>query len=457
MNKIEMPPRGNEELPRALGLFDATLMVMGGIVGAGIFFTTQGMAISTPSVFWILVAWGLGGLIALAGAVVFAELGGLLPHAGGQYVFLREALGRFPAFLFGWMLFAVITSGALAVVAGVCVDHLAVLLDVQLSDLGRKAVGAALLALTTLVNIRGVRLGATVHNVVMLSKIAAISLIVVFGISHFFSGEAPVQSPPTSSFGIGGFAAAMLAVAFSYGGWQNVCAIAGEVRNPQKTIPLAILLGTVFVCILYLSVNWSYLSTLGVEGVASSKTFAADTAHRVVGPWGRSLIAAFIVISTVGILQALLLMIPRIYYAMARDGLFFKTASILHPRFRTPWVAITALGSWSIVLVVVGKAGWLLDSVVFADWVFFFLCGVAYFVLRKRRPNDERPFKAVGHPWIPGFFLLASAGLVIGSIIGAHSKDQIETVLYGVGFIALGSACYPVWRSLTKERSCAGS
>ncbi len=447
---------GGGGLRRVLGPFDATMMVMGCIIGAGIFRTPMHVAEGMGSAGGILGLWLLGGVLAMCGAFVFAELAGMLPQAGGQYVFLREAYGRFVAFLFGWLLLAAINSGAIAFIATVFADHLDALLagldpGLALSGTARRAVAIAVVVGLTVVNALGVRLGATLQNAAMVAKLAGLLVVVALGaaVAAGLADAAEVEStaaPPAFSWH--GLGAGVLAVVFSYGGWQNVAAVASEVRDPARTLPRAILLGTTGVILLYVALNAALLAVLGPAGLAATATPAAEAAGRVVAG-GEELVAGLVVLSTFAIAQVLLLVTPRIYYAMARDGVFLRAAGYVSPRRGTPVVAIALQGGMAIVHLSTGSALDLLQMTVIFDWVFFALSGVALFVLRRRRPDAARPYRALGYPWLPGVFVLVAVTIVVQSLFTA----QAVAVLRSGGVLAVGLVLYAHW---TRRARAAG-
>jgi APA family basic amino acid/polyamine antiporter len=440
-------------LEPVLGRFDVTMFVMGSIVGAGIFNRPSEIASAMGSTTGVLSLWALGGVFAFTGAIVFAELGGMLPHAGGQYVFVREAYGRFAAFLFGWVLLTGISSSALAFVAGVFADHVAVLagklgLASELDARARQVIAIALIALVTLLNARGVRLAAAVQNVSMLAKIVGISAIIALGA---FVGlgwldsrvAASAAATPLRAWTWGGAGGALLSVAFTYGGWQNVTAAASEVKQPERTLPQGILLGTLGVIALYLGFNGALIEILGLSGVAATSTPTVDAANAVL-PGGGVFVAVLVVISTFAFVQGLCVLAPRIYYAMARDGVFFAAAARVHPRWKTPALAIALQGLVAILHVALAGAqlGALVDVCILCDSVFFTSCGVALFVLRRKQPDAPRPYRALGYPWLPALFVLVCAGNVAQGI--ANAKPG--AALAGALVFAVGIALYWFWR-----------
>ena len=454
MNRAFNP--GSPTLPsagylRVLTRFDATMLVIGSIIGAGVFFTPNDIAQVAQDRTTMTAVWLIGGLIALTGSLTYAELGGMFPRAGGVYVFLREAFGGLPAFLYGWALILVIAPGALAIVAGFFATNLRTLLTVLPGWADTPLALAAIVSLT-LVNIRGVRQGSTVQNVVTLAKLVPLLLLIVGGL--LYAGEPrlpadPQTVPAPSHAGLAALLFAMMPVMFSYGGWQNGTYVAGEMKRPQRDLPMAVIGGTLVVIVCYVLVNFAYLRILSPGAIAGSRGFAALAAEAALGRAGGVVVAAGIVVSTFGICAAILLTNPRVAQAVGEDGLFFRGFGRLHPRFRTPWWAIGVLGGWACLLLLVGGAGQLLNAVVFADWVFFALTAVTLFVLRRRRPDAERPFRCPLYPWVPAlFFLLASAMAVLTFV-----KSDLLSRLLGPGILLAGVPVYWVFRSRRSLRT----
>ena len=442
-------------LRRELGLFDCTMIVMGTIIGAGVFNTPSAIAAQMGSAAGVLGMWVLGGAIAMTGALVFAELGSIFTRAGGQYVFLREGFGRFTAFLFGWLLLTAINSGAIAYVANVFVDHLQALCayagrDPAWSSGERRGLALFGIVVLAALNMRGVRLGASFQNAAMLAKIAGILFIIVLGgltalgvLEPRLLSETPgIAAAPVSPSGVGwaGIGASLLGVVFTYGGFQNVTAVAGEVQDPARTVPRGILIGTLCVIGLYLAMNASLVGILGIDGVAATRTPAAAAAGRVVS-WGEPLVAGLVMVSTLAITQALLFVTPRIYYAMALDGVFFRQAAWLHPRWRTPVVAIGLQACFGILHLFLGETLNLLQMTTIADFTFFVLCGTALFVFRRRGLGAPGVFRAPGYPWLPALFVLASAAVVVSAVINA---ERVAVLRAGV-MLSLGVLGYLLW------------
>jgi APA family basic amino acid/polyamine antiporter len=435
---IPPPAEPEEGLSRSLGLFSTTMLVMGGIIGAGIFFAPARVAIQQPATLGILLTWALGGVLALTGAIVFAELGGLFSRSGGQYVYLREGLGRTVAFIFGWSLLSIVNSGAIAVVAGFSALNLELVLDAllgrrgTLGASGQMLFAAALVIALTWVNVRGVRLGASVHNVFMVLKIACILLLIALGLAHWSSGGAPrtVVAPDTDPVRWSTLSLALLSVLFTYGGWNNAASVAGEIRDVQRTLPRAVLLGTIAVVALYVGLNLSLLAILGAPGLAAESSPVAAAAGAVLGEAAGAFVAFAIVLSTIGVTHALLLMAPRVFFAMARDGIFLSAFGRVHPRYATPHVSILVLSGFTLFYLT-QDAGAVLDGLVVFDWIFFTLTGIAFFVFRWKRPELPRPYRASGYPLVPAIFVLLAAAIVVATAEKLGATDPMVLLVPG--------------------------
>lgn len=431
-------PRGDApELRRELGVFSAALLVVGGIIGSGIFFTPAEVARALPSAATIFSVWVLGGFLALAGALTYAELGAMLPDAGGPYVYIRHAFGSLPAFLYGWMNLLSIASGAIAAVAMGFAGYLGRFVDLAPAG-GPIGVAAATIILLSLTNILGIRPGAALQNVLTAAKIVALAALIVGGFVLWTSIGPPIPVPdapaPRASL-VTGFAAAFVAVLFTIGGWQQMNMVAGEIRDPERTIPKALLIGILIVIAIYLGANAVYLRALGRDGLAASAAVAADTASRLVGSVGASFITISAMISILGFVNVAILANARIPYALARDGVFFESVGRVHPRFGTPHIAIILCGTWALILLVATKGGIgdLLSGVVFADWIFFGLGAASVFQLRRTRPNARRPYRAWGYPIVPAIFVVAAGFGVLSAYLAAPVTSGAGTVMLIVG------------------------
>jgi APA family basic amino acid/polyamine antiporter len=376
-----------------LGLFDAVMLVMGGIVGSGIFINPYVVAEQVHTPFLILGAWAAGGAVALAGAFVYAELAARRPQVGGQYAYLREAFHPSVAFVYGWVLLLVTQTGGMAAVS---VTFSRYFLEITHATISEGAVAALALILLTVVNCFGVRAGSTVQSSLMVLKIVAIAALVVAG----FLLVKPVIEPSAlvgRSFSVTSFGAAMTPVLFAYGGWQTSSFVAGEMKNPSRDLPRALLIGVIAVIILYMSVTFVCLRTLGADGLAATKTPASAVMRAALGERGATFIALGIAISTLGFLSQGMLTAPRVYFAMAKDGLFFRSVAWLDPRTAAPVVAVALQGVVAVIIALSGRYEQILNYVISVDFISFGMTGVALLILRRREPASEG-FRAPGHP-----------------------------------------------------------
>jgi APA family basic amino acid/polyamine antiporter len=431
---------------RALGPFDATMVVIGGIIGSGIFINPYIVAQRLDSPALVLGAWIAGGAIALAGAYSYAELGALFPRAGGQYVYLRDAYHPIAGFLYGWALLALIESGAVAAVAITFANY--ALRLVGRPDLAPVPLAIAAIVVLSIVNFLGVKPGSRLLNVLVVLKVAA--LVVLIG-AGAFAPAAPgwwSEGRETTTTGLATavtFGAALIPILFAYGGWQNANYIAEEIDNPRRNLPLSLLAGTLTVVVIYVLVNAVYLRALGLEGLAATTTPASRAAAGLFGGWGDTFVTAAIAISTFGFLDLAILAPTRVYYAMAADGVFLPGLAKLHPIYRTPWLAIVIQSTWSCILAATGSYERLLNYVVFADWIFFGLTVGTVLVFRRRYPLSERPagaYRAPGYPVVQILFVLVSAAVVLSVV-----RSDPSSALRGVLLLALGIPVFYWYRS----------
>jgi basic amino acid/polyamine antiporter, APA family len=433
---------------RALGPFDATMVVVGGIIGSGIFINPYIVAQRLPSGPLVLGAWIAGGAIALSGAFAFAELGALFPKAGGEYVYLREAYHPGVAFLFGWASLLIIQSGGLAAVAITFAQYMLRLFG---GDAARATpLAVASIALVAAVNYFGVKPGSRLLNVLVVAKIGTLAVLIGGGL--LLSRQAPAATAAAPAYPGGSllvaFGAALIPILFTYGGWQSANIIAEEMRDARRTLPRALVAGTLIVIAIYLLANVVYLNALSREGLAATKTPAADAVRRIFGPGADRLISATIAVSGFGFLDLTLLAQTRIYYAMGADGVFFRGLGRLHPRFQTPSLAILLQAAWGIVLVLTGTYADLVDSVVFGDWIFFTLTVAAVFLFRRRHPLESRPpdsFRSPGYPWFPAFFVVTGVAAVASAIASNPKRSLIGAALLATGV--------PVYAFFARRRS----
>jgi len=401
-------------LKRALGPFDVTMLVMGGIIGSGIFVNPAVVATHVQAPALIVGVWLFGGLIAIAGAFVYAELAARRPEVGGQYAYLRDAFGPVPAFLYGWALLLVIQSGGMAAVAIVFSNYLLAVTGMAV-DPAWPAV--TVLLLLTGINCLGVKAGGTLQSLLMVLKIGGILLLVVCGLA-FAPAAAPVAAAPVVDGSTGllvALAAALTPVMFSYGGWQTASFVSGEMRDPRRDLARGLLFGVIGVVALYALVALTAVVVLGPQGLAATTTPASDVMRLALGESGATIIGLAIAISALGFLSQGMLTSPRVYFAMAEDGSFFRGVATVGKRTRAPYVAILLQGAVAIAIALTGTFGQILSYVVSVDFIFFALTGIALFVLRRR--DTETPWvKVPGHPWTTGFFVLACAVTVVGTV-----------------------------------------
>jgi APA family basic amino acid/polyamine antiporter len=435
---------------RRLGLFDGSMLVIGGIIGAGIFLNPTIVAQRTGSAAASLLVWGLGGVVALIGAMCFGELGARHPHAGGSYVYLREVFGPLPAFLYGWTYLVVVNSGGIAAVSVTFAGYFCRLFTLPDALIRPSAVAA--LVLLHIINYYGIRPGAITTNVFTILRLLALAALIAAGLAAISGSAAPV-APPAVSVATGGsrlalLGAALIPVLFTYGGWQHSNHVAGEIRDPERNLPRALLIGVATVVLFYMLANVAYLHALGLEGLANSTAPAADTMTAVLGPFGGKLIAFGIMCSTFGFLSLVILAGPRIYQAMADDGVFFEKAARLHPRYRTPSGAIFVQAVWAVALTLSGNYGQLLDYVVFGDWIFFGLTVATLFAYRRRGALPEGATSFVwGYPVTPALFVLVAAFAVVSSIASNPWNAAI-----GGALIAAGIPIFFFWSSRPGRR-----
>src|SRR5882724_1063258 len=435
---------------RRLTLFDATMIVLSGIIGSGIFINPYVTAQKVHTPFLIVAVWAAGGVLALFGAFVFAELATVLPQVGGQYAYFREAFHPLVAFLYGWALLFIIQSGATAAVAVAFAQYVGRLMSLPEPWIVPLAV-AILLGVAGF-HALGIKPGAILLNTITFTKTVALAaLIVVAFVLAKGSGLAlhPIL-PPGLSGGLpvlSAFLAGLVPAMFAYGGWQNLNYVSEEVKDPQRNLPRAILYGVVCVIAVYVSANVAYVHVLSAPGLAATQTPAADVAARLVGETGAKAISFLIVVSTFGFLNLSLLAAPRVYYAMAKDGLFFRSLATLSPRFRAPTAAILLQGVLAAVFALTRTYDRLLSYVVLADWTFFALAGISLLVLRRKMPSAPRPFPTPGYPVVPLVFSLFGAGIVINLFF-----TDWKTALAGSGVLALGVPVYLFWSQLNRRR-----
>jgi APA family basic amino acid/polyamine antiporter len=431
------------QLVRTLRRKDLILIVIGGVIGSGIFLVPAGVLRQVDhSVALAGLAWLTGGVLALLGACSYAELTTMKPAAGGLYVFIREGFGPLPAFLYGWSMLLAISSGAVAGLAVAFSTYLGAV--VPLSPGAGKLVAIAVIAVVTAVNVWGTRKSSDLQNwttlikVLLLLGICAVLLWLGRGYSQI-PGALWTQPSPGSL--LAKFGLAMIAVLWAYEGWPFVTYSAGEAVNPQKDFPRALLASVLFLTALYLLANLGYLAALGPERAGHSETIAAESIATVLGPAAAKLVALTILISVFSGMNSVVLTAPRVFYAMASDGLFFRRFAEVHARFRTPAFAVVGLGIWSAVLASLGRFQELINYAMFVAWIFYGLAAASVFAYRRQQPDAPRPYRVPGYPWTTGIFVAAAAALVLNVIVSTPGNAA-----KGLGIVALGLPAYLVWR-----------
>jgi len=429
----------SQPLARRLGLFDVTMLVMGGIVGSGIFMNPYVVALRVHTPALILGAWMAGGLLALAAAFIWAELADRMPQVGGQYAYLREAYHPLVAFLYGWVLLLVIQTGGMAAVT---VTFSRYFLELAGWHSGDWQVAATVLTVLTIINCLGVRAGGTVQSGLMVLKIVAIALLVFAG-AFLVDGQVrwkPLLDQPLSPGLLSSFGAAMVPVVFAFGGWQTASFAAGEMKNPRRDLPRALVMGVIGVALCYLSVNYVCVRVLGVTALANTPTPASAVVRLALGPRGATLIAFGIAISTLGFLSQSVLTAPRVYFAMAKDGLFFRQLAHLHPRTQAPMLAIAIQSVWTMVILRSGSYDKILSYVVSIDALFWALTAGGLFILRRRQPAQSA-FPMPGHPFTTALFCMACAAVVANTVYADWANARI-----GMAILVAGVPMYYIWK-----------
>jgi APA family basic amino acid/polyamine antiporter len=420
------------------------MLVMGGIIGSGIFVTPAEVARHVGSPLLIVGVWVIGGIIALAASFVYAELAARRPEVGGQYAYLRDAYGPMPAFLYGWALLLVIQSGGMAAVAITFARYLGNLVQLGLPD---SAVAVGVLALLTLINCLGVRSGSNVQSTLMVLKILAIAALVAVGLLLAPAVAAQPQRTISGSIStIAAIGAAMTPVMFSYGGWQTASFVAGEMRDPRRDLARGLLLGVTGVVLLYTAVAFVCVHALGPGGLANSKTPATDVMRLAIGERGATFIALGIAISALGFLSQGMLTAPRVYFAMAEDGLFFRRVAEVSATTRVPVVAIVLQGIAAAVIALSGTFGQILSYVVSVDFIFFGLTGLALFVFRRRDPDQHVAFNAPLHPLTTGLFVAACFVTVVATV----ANNPVNSLI-GYAILAAGVPACLYWQGKNRK------
>ncbi len=441
--------KSEEILPRVLGFWDIIGIIVGGVIGSGIFIVPANIAGYVGSPIWLIAVWIFGGFLTFFGALTLSELGAMFPQAGGIYVYLREAYGSLISFLFGWTLFLVIDSGTIATLAvAFSSKYLPHFFD--LTPWESKIVAILLIAFLVFVNYMGVKWGAMLQNILTLIKFVALSaiclIIFLLGKGNFKNFVEP--SPVFSSDFISLFGLALVASLWAYKGWETATFSAGETKRPERNIPLGLFTGTLIIIFIYLLANLAYLFVIPTSKMAGSNRIASDALNVVIGPTGASIVAFIILFSIAGASNGTVLTGPRVYFAMARDGVFFRKVAEVHKKFKTPHVSILIIGIWSAILSLTGTFEQLFTYVIFGEWLFFGLVAGAVFVLRIKRPDIPRPYKTWGYPLTPALFIFSSLFISANTLV----KEFWNSVA-GLLIIALGIPFYVYWKKLLRVKT----
>lgn len=465
-------PTPTSSLAQKIGFWSATAIIIGSIIGSGVFMKPASMAAQLGSPVWLSLVWIIAGVFTLFGALVYAELGAMMPETGGIYVYFRRIFGDFFAYLYGWAAFSVINTAAVAAIAFVCAQyadyflhlprldavtehsiawHLPYIGDLYpLENIGVKSLAVSLVLLFTWINYRSTKAGSSFQLISTIIKIVVIVLL-VFGIflsgngntDHFFAAANPKQGGAL----ISGIIAAMTGAFFAYDGWINIASMAGEVKNPQRNIPRSLLIGVLVCVVVYVLVNQAYLYALPVESVAASPLVAADAVGVAIGNTGEAIIAALIVICTLGAINGNVMAPTRITYAMGKDRIFLPWAGREHKRFETPGNALWLHGIWTCLFIITGSFDMLADMFVFVTWIAYLFGAIGIMMLRQKMPDAERPYRMWGYPVVPLLFILFSAFYLIITVYNdidnyLHDRQPVINSLLGLVIVALGIPLY---------------
>jgi APA family basic amino acid/polyamine antiporter len=444
------------DLKRDLGVWSAAAIVVGTVIGSGIFLVPNAMVKNVGSPGMVFAVWIFGGILSLFGALSYAELAAALPEAGGEYVYLREAYGPLWGFLYGWTQMWVAKSGSIATLASGFFIYLAnfrpeletvwIVVPMPLGNAFEIRYGQVLamgvIAVLALINYFGVKIGGNVQVAVTILKVALIAAIIVIGLGSGHGAAANFSTSIAAPGGIAGFFAALVAALWAYDGWNNVSMVSSEVRNPQRNLPLALIIGTLAVVVIYLLTNLAYFYVLPADAVASTNRVAGEMMRRILGTPGAGAVSIAAMISIFAALNGSILSGSRVPFAMARDRLFFKRVGFVHPKHRTPSVSILALSAWACLLVLSGRYDQLYTYVIFASVILYGMATAAVIVLRFKRPDMPRPYRTIGYPAVPIIFVLGIASLVISTLL----KSPRESLI-GLGLISLGLPFYFYWKT----------
>ena len=453
-------PGEKPSLVRGLSLLDSVLLLVSGIIGSSIFLTAKDIAGPLPHPFWFFLVWVLGGAISLCACTAFAELGSMFPDSGGQYIYLREAYGDLVAFLYGWMLFAVANGGTIAalsvasaaymgnIVPAISQQHV-IFTAVGIAFTRTHAVGLVLIAILTIVNVFGLRWGALLNNVSTWTKFTAMAGFVVLGFAigkgHWsnFTAHAPGGISMGLSPGqlISALGVGLIAVFWAYDGWVYITWVAGEVKDPRRNVPLAMVFGVLAVGVIYLAMNLTYVYALPLSEVAKHETIAHAAAATLFSPDAAIWLSAMIAISCFSAAAAGTLCGSRVYLAMAQDGVFFKRMAVIHPKWRTPAFSLIGQGIWAAVLTMSGRYDQLYTYVIFGMVLSYTLTVIGLFILRWKRPDVPRPYRCTGYPWLPGFYVLIGVAWTLNTIVTRPTQ-----AFWGATIVLIGVPGYLYWK-----------
>jgi APA family basic amino acid/polyamine antiporter len=427
-------------LPRAIGYIGSTSIVVGAVIGSGIFLVPHNVALYVGSSRSFYLVWIVGGLLSLAGALSLAELGAASPETGGVYIYLRQAYGNLFSFLYGWGMLLVIQSGAAATLAAAFGIYSSQL--VPLTSAEQKLIASAVIMLLTFVNIIGVRASSAIVTTFTVAKLAGLAIIM--GYTLFATGRMPTaasQTLPTPHTTFSSFGVALIGVLWAYDGWHALSYTAGEVKNPSRVLPVSYFLGMLVVILVYMGANIAYLHVLHLPVVAEHQRVATKAMEILAGRRGATFVSAVILCSIFGALNSNILTGPRAYFALSRDGLFFRSVGRVHPQFLTPAVAILIQGAWSVVLALSGSYEQLFTYVIFSGWIFYGAATVAVVVLRRRQPKLARPYRVWGYPVVPIAFALAAFAIVVNMLVTRPRESLI-----GLAVVLTGLPIYFLWK-----------
>ncbi len=461
----QAPATHEPSLVRGLSLMDSVMLLVGGIIGSGIFLTAGPIASAVHKPWFFLGIWLVGGIITLLACFAFAEMAAMFPEAGGQYVFLREAYGEFPAFLYGWMIFAVGQSGTIAALAVGFAEYFGAIFPLASAHapvatiLGwtltrGHIVSICSIVLLTTINVLGLKRGSALINVATWAKFAAIGVFILLGLAvghgHWsnYAVSIPADQPVTLGHVISGFGVALIGVFWAFDGWVYITWVAGEIKNPQRVLPRAMVMGVLLVGVIYLSVNAVYLYALPITRVAQEETIAHAAAVTLFSSSAARWLSGVIALSCFGAMSCAILSSARVSFAMARDGAFFQAMGRVHPRYRTPAFSLIALSSWAVVLALSGSFDQLYTYVMFMMVLSYLAAVAGLFVLRRTRPDAPRPYRCTGYPYLPALYVLMAGAWALNSVV-----TRPKETLIGIAIVFLGAPFYAFWRWQLKQHS----